>query len=271
MFHLITVWLVISNTKAQLLKISISWKPLQRGPRTHKTRAFPHLRLKYLPANAPRFPLPAFPSTAQECGIQKALVIKREPHAVGTGGPRESTTGAVCHALTGVSEKDGQEDPNAPASERSQPSEPLAPNEQVPPPRGASSIILLLLPTPGFQGRLRATDFRGGGGCPLALPGRVGRETLPPLPRLAAGRAAGPRRGRAGGGPRGEGGGGPPLPAASGSRGRRCLPPSLPGAGAQPFACRSVSYVAGKEAPGTQRRGWRGKRHRLPVIVGQLC
>lgn len=198
-------------------------------------------------------------------------MIKREPHAAGTGGPRESTTGAVCHALTGVSEKDGQEHPNTLASERSQPSEPLAPNEQVPPPRGASSIILLLLSTPGFQGRLRATDSRGGGGCPLALPGRLGRETLPPLPRLAAGRAAGPRRGRAGGGPRGEGGG-PPLPRAPGGAGVSLPPslPSLPGAGAEPFACRSVSYVAGKEAPGTQRRGWRGKRHPLPVIVGQL-
>lgn len=251
MFHPITVWLVISNTKAQLLKISISWKPLQRGPRTHKTRAFPHLRLKYLPANAPRFPLPAFPSTAQECGIQKALVIKREPHAVGTGGPRESTTGAVCHALTGVSEKDGQEDPNAPASERSQPSEPLAPNEQVPPPRGASSIILLLLPTPGFQGRLRATDFRGGGGCPLALPGRVGRETLPPLPRLAAGRAAGPRRGRAGGGPRGEGGVArrSPLPRAPGGAGV-----SLP-----PFPALERS-----PSPAGASRTWRGRRLRGP-------
>lgn len=85
--------------------------------------------------------------------------------------------------------------------------EPLAPNEQVPQPCGASPVIRLLLSTPGFQGRLQATDFCGGGECPLALPGRICRETLPPVPRLAAGRTAGapPRAGggRLPGAPRG--------------------------------------------------------------------
>lgn len=144
---------------------------------------------------------------------------------------------------------------------------PLAPNPQVPQPCGAPSTIPLLLSPPGFQGKLQATDFRGGGECPLALPGRICRETLPPLPRPPAGRAAGPRRGREGGkegGCRGAPARRSPLPRAPGGTG--CLP-SLEW---EPFAFGSASYIAGKEAPGTPRRGWGGEQHRLPVIVGQI-
>lgn len=111
---------------------------------------------------------------------------------------QEKALQVQCHALTGVSKKDWQKDPNTVTSKLSHQSEPLAPNEQVPQPCGAPSLILLLS-TPGFQERLQATDFRRGGECPLALPGRICRETFP-SPSMARCRESSGAPLRAGGG-----------------------------------------------------------------------
>lgn len=96
-FHLITISWYFEYTSTAFENTCKPESAADRSPDTS--------RLFSLSANVPRFPLAAFPSTAQECRIQKALAIKREPHAVGNSGPGESTTGAVCHALTGVSER----------------------------------------------------------------------------------------------------------------------------------------------------------------------
>lgn len=60
----------------------------------------------------------------------------------------------------------------------------------------------------------------------------------------------------------------PGLPRAPGGAGVPVPPfPALEG---RPSPSGAASYVAGKEASGTSRRGCEGGRHRLPVIVGRV-